>query len=292
MKGQRNSIQRLVICSISIVVVTSLFYLPYYDYLAIKLVALAFFVFAIIELNKFLPDSLSFRYPIIAVLLGISTSVIVLFFQYTPIEFSQKFTSFLNLRFIFLILFVILSIDWIIKKKIALVFKNIFRTLFFLVYPGFLASYFFTMFRIDVYPILHVFVLVNVVFIADGLSYLCGKLLSPKKTYLPDHITNISRKTLVGYAGGMIFSLYFMFVMRFLVPALFPQPLLIFIIFSILVVASSFLGDLFESALKRTANTKDSGSIMLGRGGVLDSLDSFFFAAPTYYSLYSLAQLF
>ncbi len=55
-----------------------------------------------------------------------------------------------------------------------------------------------------------------------------------------------------------------------------------FALLGIVINAFAQLGDLFESALKRAVNVKDSGSTLPGHGGFLDRIDSILFALPAF----------
>jgi phosphatidate cytidylyltransferase len=99
-------------------------------------------------------------------------------------------------------------------------------------------------------------------------------------------------KSLAGFIGGLLTSVVIGILAVRWIPASFDAPHIPDMpagaLLGFMTGLAATLGDLGESALKRSAGLKDSGFIIPGRGGILDSIDSLAAAAPVYYILYRL----
>ena len=109
---------------------------------------------------------------------------------------------------------------------------------------------------------------ISIIIIFDTSSYLLGTIFGSTKM-----LPNISpNKTYFGFFFGFILTIFVsLFLNYYFIIYEFNHAL----IFSILIILSSFSGDIFESFLKRSSLIKNSSSILPGHGGLFDRLDSY-----------------
>lgn len=102
-------------------------------------------------------------------------------------------------------------------------------------------------------------------------KHLLAPVISPKKTI---------EGSIFGIAGGMIVGLAFSYVwLHDRLPLWKSVPIIV-----VLVVASQ-VGDLAESKFKRFCGIKDSSKLIPGHGGLLDRIDAYLLALPTFVGL-------
>lgn len=92
-------------------------------------------------------------------------------------------------------------------------------------------------------------------------------------------------KSVAGFAGGFLVSVALGWAGHAVWPDLFRGSLARALLIGAALGALTILGDLVESALKRSAGVKDSGGLIPGRGGILDSVDSWLLSAVALYYL-------
>ena len=115
----------------------------------------------------------------------------------------------------------------------------------------------------------------------DVFSYLVGIYIGKLKL-----LKKISpNKTLEGFIGGATIS----FICSLLFLILFSINVnLLSILFIIIIISSSFIGDIIESIFKRNNNLKNSSNFLPGHGGFFDRFDSFIFAIIVYSFIYKI----
>lgn len=137
----------------------------------------------------------------------------------------------------------------------------------------------------------------------DVGSLLIGRAFG--KTKLAPQIS--PNKTIIGSIGGLVSAAcaFYGFVLLFgielstvftdsrfapyykLLESCTNAKLLVLLILGLLFAIVAQIGDLMVSALKRAAGVKDSGTLLLSHGGVLDRVDSHFFAVWFAYFIFA-----
>ncbi len=153
------------------------------------------------------------------------------------------------------------------------------HTSFLIIYPGFFSIFLVKILALPESSFL-LLMLFLLVFGNDIFAYVFGMLFGKNNR----NIFSVSpNKSIAGFIGGAIMTVVLSIAWVALIPSLNTMfSIWHAMILGFIVAIASDTGDLIESAFKRGAGVKDSGNLIFGRGGLMDSIDSLVVSAPIF----------
>ena len=274
--------QRLIVFFVgfpSLVAITV--FLPQYNHLCLSLLTIVFSILGAVEFRNILKHkNMHISLPETIILGAISplAATIVVTFGITGQIMPGAF---------------IMGASWLLVSRI---FKNIDNFEAYIgrttagfavmIYPGLFMSWIIQMAVFNEAGMV-ILIFFLIVLLNDAAAWLTGMLFGKNNRGL---IAASPNKSIAGFAGGLLSSVIIALLAVKLIPSAFTSAImpsmLAGVILGLCSGIASILGDLGESAIKRSAGVKDSGSLIMGRGGTLDSIDSLALAAPVFYILY------
>ncbi len=176
----------------------------------------------------------------------------------------------------------------VFTKEISGIWDTILGTILSLIYVAACLSFFFPIYL--KFGWANALLNLTAVWLYDTGAYFVGMKFG--KTKIAKKFS--PNKSLEGVIGGFVACLAFSAVYKVSFEWLFEAKVISYrslVIFSIVVALFDTFGDIFESALKRYFNRKDSGNILPGHGGMLDRIDGLLFVTPITYVLLSYGVL-
>ena len=266
-------VQRLLVFFIGIPVVLGIVYFSYLNHLLLNIVLVVCSGIATSELyNLYAKKTPLLSKPFLIILSSLMPIV-----AYLSVIFNFD-TEYINWTFIFSV-FLILAVEVFTHKTFEDSNLRISSSVFVIFYGGYLLT-FITRISTLQNSVLFLSLFLFLVFICDSLAWLFGVLFGKNNR---GYVAASPNKSIVGFIGGYIGSIGSALLARCIWPEIFHGSFVKSIILGILVASSGIIGDLVESVFKRSSDTKDSGNVILGRGGLLDSIDSILYAAPIFY---------
>jgi len=257
-----------------------IFFLPYYGFLVLVLVAMLTTALATMELKElyFKAEGTRINFPS-------WTAAFLPFSQWLEIAFFPQLPL-LELTLVVMALAIYTTeLKSGPKDEYAKTFSRIGGASLLLIYPGLLITF---IMRLTALPQASAFLLLFflLVFGNDVFAFLFGMSLGKNNKGI---IKVSPNKSVAGFIGGTLSTVALSVAFCLFYPGAkalvsLPQALLLGFLTSV----TANIGDLIESAYKRAAKVKDSGNLIPGRGGLLDSIDSLLASAPVYWLLLTL----
>lgn len=265
--------KRLLLFFIGLPIVMGLVYIKELYHLPLQIVIGCVSVLAANELH----DMISSRFPTFSKALILILTALQSFLGYYFILQGIRLEFCI---WVFLIEILILLSTSIFSKSFEGAFVKISTGVLTLFYCGFLLTFLIRMteFSNSRYWI-SLFLLI--IFMCDSAAWLFGNLFGKNNK---GFIAASPNKSIAGFIGGILGSVAVSVVFKLVFSHVVIYPWWKLIIIVLGTAICGIIGDLIESVFKRSVNVKDSGNLIPGRGGLLDSIDSILIAIPCYYA--------
>ncbi|MBQ9206563.1 MAG: CDP-archaeol synthase [Treponema sp.] len=266
-------VQRLLVFFIGLPLVICLVYFNQFHHIALNLLAFIASVLASNELYHLLKQ----KFELQSRPLVIITSALPVFVA-AICAFFEANTAFIDYTFIFSVL-ICMAFEVLSTSSFENSASHLVSSTFIILYTGYLTSFIPKMtFSEHSREFLAFFFLM--VCMCDSVAWFFGVLLGKNNKGI---IKASPNKSVAGFIGGFAGTMLTGAIAHFVFPEVFTGSLAKILVLSFFIAFVAIIGDLVESVIKRSVEIKDSGTIIPGRGGVLDSIDSIVFVAPVYY---------
>ena len=279
----KNFFERVLLCIIAVpLIICGAVFMTWYNHLVMSV---AIFVFAILgsrEIDRILfkKNEKKHIHYIIPSLLSVMTYLDCL--VKTPYMLLTTSYFFIMIAAAFCREIFVGSFD-----DFALSIERISKELFIIIYPNLLLSFMIRILNITEKGNILFLFLLCLIFSNDTFCYIGGMLFGKNNR---GFLKASPKKSIAGFVSGYIFTIIIGYIFLCFIPKDFDvvftalqKHLWVFILLSLATSTIANIGDLVESVLKRNMKLKDSGTAIIGRGGVLDSIDSILTNAPVFY---------
>ena len=266
--------KRLLVFFIGIPIVIGLVTLNYYNFIALNIFVVVASALAASEFYNM--AKLKFKlFPKTAII--IFTAAL----PYLAYNFILIDMDFAHLIWILAIeIFIFMGTESLIAKDFENSLSKIAVTTLIIFYCGYMITFITRLTSIKENATVFIYLYFLLVFMCDSGAWFFGILLGKTtRGFFPAS----PNKSLVGFFGGIITSIATALLFKFLFPQVFYGPFWKIIIVAFFTSLAAIIGDLIESVFKRSCGVKDSGTLIPGRGGILDCADSLLLGAPVYY---------
>lgn len=268
-------VQRLLIFFLGIPLVIACIIPQVLNHLPLHILILIFSFMASYELNNIISSKYQEPNKVLLIVLSISLPTVSYFCGLFKLDYSLiELTLVLDI-------FIIFTSEIFGKKDFDKSNEKIATGVFTVIYCGYFITFIsrLTKFEHSSY-IISLFLIL--VFISDSAAWLFGMLFGKNNRGV---IPASPNKSVAGFIGAYLGSISIVLLIKLVLwkDILVNYNIWLLIGLAIIVTTAGIVGDLIESVFKRSSGCKDSGNVILGRGGALDSIDSILAAAPFYY---------